>query len=77
MLQSIKDAFSILEESEMSYANRDIITGKSNYELDTSFMRTNRRKIQRQFMLDGLQFRNIAQLGLDNINKLTEFFQFF
>lgn len=51
MWDNIKNSFGVIKESNFSYANRDIITGKVNYDVDSSFMTSNKREINKIYKL--------------------------
>lgn len=72
----IRLSFGLIQQSEISYAVKDPITGKYNYRVNDQFLQGNQRAVKERSLIEKIKFIQAYNIGktkgrLDKINRFT------
>lgn len=76
MWDRIRLSFGLIQQSEVSYAVKDPITGKYNYKVNDQFLQGNKRSVKERSLIEKIKFIQAYNIGktknrLDVINRFT------
>lgn len=72
----IRLSFGLIQQSEISYAVKDPITGKYNYKVNDQFLQGNQRAVRERSLIEKIKFIQAYNIGkkkgrLEKINRFT------
>lgn len=72
----IRLSFGLIQQSEISYAVKDPITGKYNYKVNDQFLQGNQRAVKERSLIEKVRFMQAYNIGkkkgrLEKINRFT------
>jgi hypothetical protein len=76
MWDRIRLSFGLIQQSEISYAVKDPITGKYNYKVNDQFLQGNQRAVKERSLIEKIKFLQAYNIGktkgrLEKINRFT------
>jgi hypothetical protein len=76
MWDRIRLSFGLIQQSEVSYAVKDPITGKYNYKVNDQFLQGNQRAVKERSVIEKIKFLQAYNIGktkgrLEKINRFT------
>lgn len=72
----LRQGYGLVQQSEVSTAVKDPITGKYNYKVNDSFLQGNKRAIQERSVIEKVKFIQAFNIGRDKMAHLKEIKRF-
>lgn len=76
IMEKIRLAFGVMQQSEVSYATLDPITGKSNYKINEQFLQTNSKAVRQRMSIEKAKYLQAHNSRLPDNQKVKSIKRF-